>query len=80
MGNFKEELKNVVITEEDRKKLSAEDLKFLERALEELRETDYPDVKLVNPDKFDAKGMKPVNQPGPVRWKLIDDPPKPPKK
>jgi len=74
MGNFKEEVKGVVISEEARKNLTPEQLALLEKYLKILREHEFEDVKLVNPDKFDAKGMKPVDQKGPVRWKVIDDP------
>jgi hypothetical protein len=74
MANFKTELKDAVISDEARKNLSAEQIAELERLLKELRENEVPtsDIKSA---KFDAKDMRPEASPGPVRWRLIGDPP-----
>lgn len=79
MANFKEELKNYVISEDTRKRLTPEQLKALEEAVKELREGSFDTVDASSP-KFDAKGMKPVDQKGPVRWHLIGQPKPAPKK
>ena len=70
MPNFKEELKDYVISDEARKNLTPEQLATLERTVKELREEDFPEADLSS-EKFDAKGMHPVGE-GPVRWKLIE--------
>jgi len=77
MANFKEELKDAVISDEARKNLTPEHLADLERMLEELRETELPSSDIKS-QKFDAKDMRPVGSDGPVRWRLIEDPPPPP--
>jgi hypothetical protein len=77
MANFKEELKDAVISPEARKNLTPEQLADLERMLKELRENEVPTADIKS-QKFDAKDMRPVASDGPVRWRLIDDPPPPP--
>jgi hypothetical protein len=73
--NFKKEMQNVTITDEDRKNLSPESLKALEAAIKELKEREFEDVAFTNPEKFEIKGMQPVGG-KPVNW----NPQKPPKK
>jgi hypothetical protein len=73
--NFKKELKQVTITDEDRKNLSAEDLRILEAGLKELQERELPEATFANPEKFDATGMQKVGG-KPVDW----NPKKPPQK
>jgi hypothetical protein len=74
MANFKEELKDAVISEEARKNLTPDQLADLERLLKELRENELP-TSDIKSKKFDAKDMRPEKQDGPVRWRLIGDPP-----
>jgi hypothetical protein len=73
--NFKKEIKQVTITDEDRKNLSAEDLRILEAGIRELQEREFPGATFANPEKFDAKGMQKVDG-KPINW----NPKKPPKK
>jgi hypothetical protein len=73
--NFRKELKHFTITDEDRKNLSAEDLRILEAGLKELHEREFPEATFTNPEKFDAKGMQKVGG-EPIDW----NPKKPPKK
>ncbi len=77
MANFKKELEGVEITAEDRKNLTPEQVADLERLLKQLREEEIGEADLSS-EKFDAKDMRPADSPGPVRWRLIDDPPSPP--
>ena len=79
MPDFKEELKNYVISDDTRKRLTPEQLKALEQAVKDLREGSFDTITSDSP-KFDAKGMKPVAAKGPVRWQLIGEPPPAPKK
>jgi hypothetical protein len=68
MADFKEELKNFVITDEDRKRLSPAEIARLEALVKELREKDSGSTTFSDPKKFDAKSMQPVGK-GPVNWK-----------
>jgi hypothetical protein len=65
---LKDDLKAFSITEEDRKRLTPEQIARLEALVNELRANEPPSVTLHNPDKFDAKDMHPVGK-GPVNWK-----------
>jgi len=73
MPTLKELYANVKITDEDRKRLSPEQLARLEQYIKELQTEDSEPVKLVNVDRFDAKDMHPVGE-GAVKWTLTDDP------
>ena len=72
MSITKEELRSIVIDENDRKNLTPEQLTALEEMLRELREEEIKTVRLTNADKFDAKDMVPAGQIEPVKWKLKD--------
>jgi hypothetical protein len=73
--NYKREMQNVTITDEDRKNLSPDSLKALEDAVDDLREREFEDVVFTNPEKFEIAGMQPVGG-EPIDW----NPNKPPKK
>lgn len=66
--SLKDDLAKFSITEEDRKHLTPQQIAELEALVRSLRENPPEEVKLHNPDKFDAKDMQPVGK-GPVNWK-----------
>lgn len=79
MATFKDLVKDLTVTDEERAKLTPEEVARLEQYLKDLQTQEFEPVKLVNEARFDAKDMRPANQPGPVKWKLVEEPPLPKK-
>ncbi|WP_394848606.1 hypothetical protein LZC95_14250 [Pendulispora brunnea] len=65
---FKEMLKNFELSEEDRKKLSPEDLAVLEEAIARMKNDETEPVEVQNLDRYDAKGMRRVGDEYPPNW------------
>jgi hypothetical protein len=60
---FKDRFGHLEPSEEAKRLLTPDDLKVLEQAYRELNEKELEDLSSPHPDKFDAKGMQPLDGP-----------------
>ncbi len=73
MTTSKEFLKTLKLTDAEKARMTPEQIAEIEAAFERIRSTEP--VKVRNPDRFDAKGMVPVDFPSGkvIPWTIVDD-------